>query len=251
MRKALKTTLKGDGKCFSLALGFAHQEEKPKAQEWLSLPERKLWKAFRSTKRREHFLLGRVAAKRSAIALDPALKANRISLLPGILGQPVWSECLWETSITHSEGMAFAVSATRGVPVTIDLEPLAAHSAQRVGLLRKRLTRKEKLLSGISERDVIGVWSAKECLGKALRTGISVAHEVLELSGIEKASSHRRYCFRAVPQFEVRQWHSSTWVLSLLFPRDLALHNEVSRWVALSLGGQKAQADAPASTVVK
>ena len=234
MRKnpfAFKASLHG----FAYALGTASRAEGVTAARWLDGAERKLVRGYLSEKRKLNFLLGRVAAKRGAAALGSKPRPTSLSLLPGVYGQPVWKTLPWETSITHSGPLAFAVSTAAGLPMTIDLESLDEASVKRGQALMKRLSPAEKKLLPRHPAAFLCLWSAKECLGKWLRTGISVAPSVLEISAVHSAGACREIHFKSFPQVKVTQWELGGWLFSLLTPKESAVPGELVTWLAQHL----------------
>lgn len=217
------------------ALSVASQGEGLTPTSWLTGAERKLVGGYLSEKRRLNFLLGRVAAKRGARALGTRGRPATLALLPGLLGQPVWRDLPWETSLTHSGPFAFAVSSGGGLPLTVDLESLDGATVKRGQGMVKRLTPSERKLLPRHPGAFLCLWSAKECLGKWLRTGISVAPSVLEVSSIEGVGAYREIQFKSFPQVKVTQWELGDWLFSFLTPKESAVPGELVTWLATHL----------------
>ncbi len=215
------------------ALAAAHAWEKLTVREWLDREERKLWNSFGSARRQEHFLLGRVAAKRALLALEKGHLPTKTALLPGHLGQPTWRDLSWRTSLTHSgsgeDSIAMAVTGAPTLPLALDLEALSPER-NRLSLLRRRLPAAERFSTPNPMAAVIGVWSAKECLGKVLGTGIGVAPSVLALQRIHSTRRQSAYQFKAVPQFQVTQWERNGWLLSFLGPKGIEVPRGLPAW---------------------
>ncbi len=229
-RTVLRPAFKGILSNHQFALGVAANSETLTPAKWLSPSERKLRNQFQSEKRRHNFLLGRVAAKRSAAALGEKAPPTAASILPGVFGQPVWIASPWHTSITHSSTLAFAASALE-LPLTLDLETLDATALKRAQSLHKRLTPNEKRLMPHHPAAFLSLWSAKECLGKMLRVGISVAPSVLEISAVDSKGACREILFASFPQVKVSQWEFAGWLFSLLTPNEAKIPGEMVAWL--------------------
>jgi len=217
----------------SLCLAAATSGENLRPKDWLTREELTLYESFASPRRREHFLLGRVSAKRTLMALGGRGSPKRMALLPGHLGQPVWQGLGWRTSLTHSgsaeTSIAMAVSSSAALPLTLDLEALTPERS-RVSLLRRRLPAAERFSTPNPTAAVVGVWSAKECLGKVLGTGIGIAPAVLAVQRVQSGPRQNVYHFKSVPQFHVTQWERDGWLLSFLCPRDISVPRGLPSW---------------------
>ncbi len=217
------------------ALAAATSDENHSARDWLEKRELALWSSFGSPRRKEQFLLGRIAAKRALNTVAKGHAPRETALLPGYYGQPVWCDLPWLTSLTHSgdgkRSIAIAVTGSPAFPITLDLEPLNS-DASRLRSLRQRLPADERSDHPTPENAIIGAWSAKECLGKALGTGIGVAPEVLALRRTKSGPTKAVYHFKSLPQFQVTQWKKHGWLLSLLSAKGSAVPPGLSAWFA-------------------
>ena len=169
---------------------FASAEEMP-SEDFLSEAEKTQAAGFRFAGKRQSFLLGRLAAKRALGALLEEPDLRRIGMHSGVYGQPLVrhprADSI-EVSVSHSQGLAVALAFPAEYPLGIDLETVAAVSAEVVlGELAASPPELTWLAtSGVDAGTACCVlWSAREALGKALRIGLNSPLGILALSGIE------------------------------------------------------------------
>ena len=180
-----------------------------------------------SSLRKRNYVLGRYAAKialRSALD-EPELKAIEINR--GVFEHPVVQydrNTRWEVSISHSQSLAIALAYPVGHPMGIDIEYIdAAHeqtilsqlSENEIGWVKRHEARTGELATAL--------WTAKEALSKALRTGLMSPIEiynVVELHSID--SGVWEGSFRNFPQYKARVWIGTSYTLSIVLPKRSA-----------------------------
>lgn len=158
--------------------------EVPGSLDWLSDAERATVASLGSRARRAEWCLGRLLAKRLTIAvldLDPA-DLGRIELVTDDLGAPsmfLGEELLAVVlSLSHKRGHAVCFAA-RGRAATCEDSVMLGcdtelHTRRRSGFAERWLLESEQALVGSArDRDLAAtlVWSGKEAVLKALRTG--------------------------------------------------------------------------------
>jgi 4'-phosphopantetheinyl transferase len=153
------------------------ERDLPPGTDWLDESERATLDGLVIPKRRADWLLGRWTAKRAAgafLGIDPAGVAVRAAPdgAPGVLvdGRSGW--CV--ISITHRAGVAACAVAADGLALGCDLELVEPRSE---GFVADYLTEFERALveaSGPTGLTVTAnlLWSAKEAVLKAARTGL-------------------------------------------------------------------------------
>jgi 4'-phosphopantetheinyl transferase len=159
----------------------------PDAAPLLSASEQAVLARLQVPKRRQEWLLGRLAAKSLvrhhlrakgqpeaplfAIVIEAAADGAPTVAWPGAGGHSDWSRL--RISISHREGVAVAALSTAG-PVGVDLELVEPRSA---GFVEDYFTEAEQRRirsTPAAERDVIvmALWSAKEAALKLCRCGL-------------------------------------------------------------------------------
>ncbi len=155
----------------------------PTEDDWLSPLEANRLTSFHIPKRRADWRLGRWTAKRAvAMHLDcgddrPALRA--IEIRPAPSGAPEVFICdapkRVSISLSHRDGVAMCAVASPHAELGCDLEGIEEHSdnfvrdyftSEEQRAVARAQSEEEKVLT------VTLIWSAKECVLKALTTGL-------------------------------------------------------------------------------
>nr|ASV47095.1 4'-phosphopantetheinyl transferase EntD (siderophore biosynthesis) [uncultured bacterium] len=199
----------GDGADVDLLAGHLHPEEAGRLA------------AMRPRRRRE-FLLGRYVAKLALSGLTGEPDLRRIRVGAGVLGQPVVhlpGVRAVQVSLAHCDPVAVAVAAGEETPLGVDVER-ADERVHRV--VDAHLTARERALLGVlgdpEEVAAARLWAAKEALGKALRTGLTVALEVLEVHEVDAAAPAVRMRFTHFPQYAAHTVRAGGFCVALAAP---------------------------------
>lgn len=198
--------------------------------EFLSDDEKKQAAGFQFAAKKEGFLLGRLAAKRALGALLEEPDLRQIEIRSGIYGQPLVQHPRAgsvEVTISHSHGLAVALAYRAEVPMGVDLETVSAVSAPAIiGELGASPAEFTWLTtSGVDEATACCVlWSAREALGKALKTGLNSPLGILALSEIRQDGTGGWICrYLNFPRCQCLSQVKSGRVLSLAMPAEAAL----------------------------
>ena len=173
----------GERVCFA-AVDTLQQEE------FLSEREKKQLATYKFAAKKQDFLLGRLAAKRAIGAWIPDQDLRRIEIHAGEHGQPLVQHPQAgsvEVTLSHSRGLAVALAYSAAFPLGIDLETVSAVSAKTImGELGTSSPEQAWLAaSGLDEATACCVlWTAREALGKALKTGLDRPLGALSLTEI-------------------------------------------------------------------
>lgn len=206
---------------------------------WLSDAEQAQFAALRLVPKQQGFLLGRLAAKRALGALLAEPDLRRIDIYNGVFGQPLVRHARAggiDVSVSHSHGMAVALAYPAAWPMGIDLERVSAASVDTV-LAELGLSSAEQawLASGAAERAAMcGVlWSAREALGKSIKTGLNCPLHILALGAIDATALDGGPAWRGAylnfPQSRCLSQQRGGRVLSLALPREV----EADAWPQL------------------
>jgi len=182
----------------------------------------------RSDKRRAEFVSGRHAAKRAICSL-----ACSTSWLPslliesGVFGQPVVrAEVAAQVgvSIAHSGDFAIALAFDSGHPMGVDLEmiDIRNESTMRAQLSARETARCDE--QSVSQLEMSAhLWSAKEAVGKAMRSGLTVPSCLLEVSSIQLISCGYRLEFAQLIQYAAVAVRMGDYSLAVGLPRRTRL----------------------------
>jgi 4'-phosphopantetheinyl transferase len=186
----------------------------PTEDDWLSPSEANLLAGFHVPKRRADWRLGRWTAKH-AVAMHlscgddrPALRA--IEIRPARSGAPEIfirdAPMRLPISLSHRDGVAMCALAPPCAELGCDLESIEKHSddfvhdyftSEEQRVIARTQSEEEKVLT------VALIWSAKECVLKALTTGlradtrsvsVTIAHQPITLSEWQRFSVRTREC---------------------------------------------------------
>jgi 4'-phosphopantetheinyl transferase EntD len=180
---------------------------------------------FGSPIRQKTFLMGRYCAKR---ALDSVSEAEvplvDILIDKGIFEFPIVAHpklSNYHVSIAHTDSCAVAVAFPHCHPISVDIE---VASGDRHDTIWKQLSTDEKqLLSQLPiaiELASAIAWTAKESLSKILRTGLTAALEIYELSQIEIGENNQILCsFKYFFQYRTESHIIDECVFTLCLPK--------------------------------
>ncbi len=134
----------------------------------LSLKESEICSRFTSSKRKHEFIAGRLACKKAFFKLisettDCLEKFSSVSVLNTETGSPFIENSHLCVSISHSHGIA--VASIDHNSIGVDIEQINP----------KRISALKRISAEYPSEDIhllTALWTLKESLGKALRTGI-------------------------------------------------------------------------------
>lgn len=154
------------------------------------------WQTLRVENKRQSALQGRIAAKRALGAALGEDDFTKIEIARGTFGQPLvrHPRALGiDVTLSHAHGLAVALAYPDALPMGIDLEQVAAASAQTV-LAEMQLSEAERVWLAqqgaapfpIDQATACGMlWSAREALGKSLKTGLNSPLGVFALDKLD------------------------------------------------------------------
>ena len=202
--------------------------------DYLTVREHEELQSLRVEKRRHSFLLGRIAAK---IALADFTKEENLKkyeigrgvfLFPTVIGEDL------SVSISHSGIYGAALVGNLEHPVSIDIEKVSdlqsyLHSVfenelELFGSLKLELNTKYTLL-----------WSAREALGKVLKTGMTLPLEISSVRAINLLNNCIQVLFHNFIQYQVLVFCSDQHVLSLACPKNSVPEEEFLQKIRTAL----------------
>lgn len=204
---------------------LAGSAEVPEGDAWLHPDERERSERFRFEHRRADFRLGRWTAKRAVAAwLGEPFDLSRIAFPPDAGGAPVaridGAPAPVSVSFSHRAGRAACAVASAGVRLGCDLEWIEPRSE---AFVRDYFTLPEidRVLGAPSEDQPLLanlIWSAKESVLKALRTGLREDTRSVEVRPAKREDGWNRLeIYRPVSGETFHGWwrREGGWVLTL------------------------------------
>ena len=185
---------------------------------------------FQFAAKQQGFLLGRLAAKRALGVLLEEPDLRRIEIRSGAYGQPLVQHPRAgsaEVTVSHSHGLAVAVAFPAECPMGVDLETVSAIRAGTIlGELEASGQEQAWLASaGVDDATACCVlWTAREALGKALKTGLNSPLGILSLADIRSAAERSWVGgYLNFPQCQCLSQAHGDRVLSLALPKAAEL----------------------------
>jgi 4'-phosphopantetheinyl transferase len=164
---------------------------------------------------------------------------TQIEICAGTFCQPVVKYSSVETpelTIAHCHDAAVAIAFQTGHPIGVDLEFIEGNKSQ---VLEGQFTPVElqrlKLLQETDEDSYYFLWTAKEALSKAIKCGLTVPFEVLEVKEIVQTGTHAYVSsFKNFSHYQAYSWIKYQHVLSVVLPKNT--HLAVDPFSALPAG---------------
>jgi phosphopantetheinyl transferase len=195
-------------------------------EAFLNPEERAQADAYRFARRKESYLLGRLAAKASLSAFLAESDWTKIRITNGVFGQPLVHHALQheaEISISHVDGFAVALAFPREHPMALDMELIDTSRAVTVRNELRFSPAEQRWMhgSGVEEKAaLVMLWTVREALGKVLRCGIACPLELLAASDITPiANDVWKSAYQNFHQYQCLSWVQSSHVLSIVLPK--------------------------------
>lgn len=196
--------------------------------ESLSPRERLHYENYKFPLRQQQYLIGRYCAKLAVGQQLGILSLSSFSIDSGVFRQPIIRDIHSKgvmVSLAHSEHVAIALSFYDRYICGVDIETI---SSQKAELIRPLLTLREKdLLAhlGLSEEEsMLLAWCAKESLSKALRTGLSLPFELLEIHSIQACELQFEIHYKNFIQYSSVNCIDRGYVISVTKPKETPIH---------------------------
>lgn len=205
------------------------------AAEVLEAGELEYFQQVKSNVRRKQFFLGRSVGK-SAISLylnDSNVKGVEIS--SGVFRQPFVRHSSRDNpgvTLSHSADFAVAIAYEPSHIMGIDVEQV---DSGRASLFKENLTAHEKdiaVRTGCEEYLVSNVvWTMKEALSKAIKCGMTVPLDILQIEQLHLQSDGSFLSrFKHFAQYKACSWLLRGFALSIVLPRKTELRLDVSKF---------------------
>ena len=193
-------------------------------EHWLHPEERDYFHSLKAPSRRRTYLLGRTAAKTALQNLDITCNPPGVHIKTGIFKDPI--PCFpmknpIHVSISHTASMACALAFPAGHPMALDLEDIQLKRARvmKVHCEEDELRSLKQL--GIEDDAASSIiWTAKEAVSKALRTGMTCPFALMKLKSI-RADTNGSITgfFDNFAQYQFRSWIMDSRALTIVLPK--------------------------------
>lgn len=180
------------------------------------------YESLKFERRKQSYLLGRIAAKTAVSALLEINNPASFNIGFGIFHFPVVKGLNENTqvSISHCDDIGIALAFPEEHPLGLDIEKI---NDQRLEAIKSQLSDEEKaLLEGCPVPAITGftlAWTIKEALSKVLRTGLTADFKILEINSIKSSVQEYTSTFRYYDQYKAISQHSNDYACSIILPR--------------------------------
>lgn len=241
-RKNLCITFLDQKETHFVGIGIATYDEPIDCYEMathLSSSEYQVFSHLKFEKKRENFLLGRLAAKEALLALLGPLPYNQISIESGIFSFPIIRSDLIQNknvSIAHTGKVAIAIAFDCAFPCGIDIEKIIEQpfpgEKDFLTEIEQKLSAKLQLTN--SEKMTL-FWTAKESLSKTLKTGLTTPLRLFEISSTYKIPNGFNSQFKNFLQYQSLSFISTKRALSITLPKQAKCCQDISDYLTLAL----------------
>ena len=220
--------------CLSLAFASTPTAVKHVCLEHLHIDEQKHLNSLTAQARIFSFCLGRYACKKAIQALVANINLHDIYIEKGVFTHPCPTHPtrrLPQVSCSHSAQVAIACAFPAQHPVGLDIEKISEKSYAAI----KRSCSSEELnyIKTIQLKNpstplsLTAIWSMKESLSKAIKTGLMSPFKLLEIQDLTFENGIWSNTFKNFSQYKCLTWHitinSVEYALSMSFPKKSIL----------------------------
>lgn len=215
----------------ALAFCFKKREETFYAADFLHGEERSYYETLKAGRRINSYLMGRLAAKSALAAYTGFPRLQDFWIKNGIFQQPVavGPSCgNLDITITHCDALAAAAAFSDELLIGMDIERI---DPARIEVFESQLTQAERQLAGqlTCGRDEFAVmlWTAKESLSKALKTGFTIPISLLEVNRLGTRNGGYVCYFTNFPQYAGRMHILHGHACCIVYPKPLDMGNHL------------------------
>ena len=209
---------------FAFAIEEHYQNIFEKVQGFLHPNELIYFNNLKSEKRKFSYLTGRYCGKLAISQFLSETEMKDIEIRPGIFDQPIVRHHSIDTpeiTISHCSDLAVAIAFPPGHIMGIDVEEI---DFSKTHVFKSQLTQSEiDKVDRSFDDSRIGfhlIWTAKEALSKALKCGLTVPFDILEVEQIGHfAESGYLSSYKNFAQYKCISWVWDKHLLSIALPR--------------------------------
>lgn len=190
----------------------------------LHTKEAKYYDTLKFNKKKESYLLGRLAGKLAIDVLNPHANLSSILIESGVFQFPIVKSPLInniQISITHCNNFGVALAFPEAHPLGVDIEKIDNEKVEdmksQMGSLEIDLIYRAKL--PISHGCAL-LWTTKESLSKIIRTGLTIDFKMLEIETLEKFGNYFISTFSHFVQYKTISCFSGDYVCSVVLPKN-------------------------------
>ena len=204
--------------------GYSLEDLTKNLDEIFHSSERRYFDTIKSEKRKFTYLSGRFAGKLAVAEYLHEDDMSRIEIRSGFFDQPLVKHLSVETpelTLSHCSDLAIAIAYQTGHIMGVDVEEIDLSKSHvfKSQLTQDEITRAE----GTFEDFRMGyhlMWTAKEALSKALKCGLTVPFDILEIDEIKSSESGAYISlYKNFVQYKCCSWIMDRHILSITLPQ--------------------------------
>jgi 4'-phosphopantetheinyl transferase len=214
--------------CLAFNLGRSSPPFETEIVETLRASELEYFRRLKSGQRQTQYFLGRLVGKEAISLYLNEKNKQSMEISSGVFQQPFVRYCAFDTpalTLSHSSDFAIAIAYEPGHIMGVDVEQI---DLAKTEIFKGSLTDHERSLAA---RALVGpglvcnvLWTIKEALSKAIKCGMTIPLEILEVEQLERQSdgsflSH----FKHFGQYKAYSWLLPGFVLSITLPKKTEL----------------------------
>lgn len=197
-----------------------------KAKYFLHPEEITLLNRFVSEKRKYSYLLGRYAAKQAFTHSALSISPSDVLIKSGSFYQPVvfYPKGNLHITLAHCGQSAICLTFSETHPMGIDLEEITMD--KNFAITSKFSSHEKCFLSTRDfcyEKGALLLWTLKEALSKALRTGLTSPLKIYEVINIQTHDNCWVSQFKYFPQYQGYSFLIGNLICSLVYPQHISL----------------------------
>lgn len=191
-------------------------------------------------RRQFSFLLGRYCSKKTVACFNKLEDLTHFQVKKGSFQQPFLSgNGVTETqiSLSHTDTISTSIVFPSSLIMGIDMEYLQPKyetilqnqlQDQELKLIKSQFTLKDPIFG------LTFMWTVKEALAKALKTGLTIPLNLLAIDNIESQGQYWLSTFENFSQYHALSFHVLDFIFTIVFPKQYRISldvGEISTWL--------------------
>lgn len=171
--------------------------------------------------RKYEYILGRYG---SVKAVEQLMECSRLYIKSGIFNNPylIGVDSI-DISIAHSDNYVTAIAFDRDIIIGLDCQTIDTRTS--IENIWNSLTNKEKEIINSClwdpEKMITAFWTMKESIAKAIKTGLMMAMDILEITEIVYSNDKIMGYMKNFSQYKIATYIVDDLVISIAFPKVL------------------------------
>lgn len=178
--------------------------------------EKENYQRLQFDRRRQSYLLGRLAAKKAVTALTGAA-SNSFYIDTGIFEFPVVKNAgeNIQVSISHCDDIGAALAFPEEHPLGLDVERI---NGERSEVMQTQMSAAELAIIQNSDILLTIAWTIKEALSKILRTGLTMDLRLAEIKSLQKTGNYYTAEFCNFAQYKAVAFCTENYACCVVLP---------------------------------